>query len=104
MKRLTYPFPHYIQKMDSTRQRHLYFDIASSSNPRAKYLSMKEGSLFLFCIYEIHCTGMLQVMLLVSLESSRRGGVHGLGSMAFLLRPKFGVEKHSLLTNVCMPY
>jgi hypothetical protein len=26
---------------------------------------------------------MLQIVLLVSLESSRRGGVHGLGSMVF---------------------
>jgi hypothetical protein len=38
------------------------------------HLSMKEGSLFyfvLFCSYEIHQTGMLQIMLLVSLESSQ---------------------------------
>ncbi len=41
--------------------------------------SMKEGSLF--CRYDIHQTGMLQIVFLVSLESSRRGGVHGLGSM-----------------------
>jgi hypothetical protein len=26
---------------------------------------------------------MLQIMFLMSLESSRQGGVHGLGSMAF---------------------
>ncbi len=45
---------------------------------------MKEGSLFvLFCTNEIHQTGMLQIVFLVSLESSGRGGVHGLGSMAF---------------------
>jgi hypothetical protein len=45
---------------------------------------MKEGSLFLlFCTYEIHPTGMLQITFLVSLESSQGGGVHGLGSMAF---------------------
>jgi hypothetical protein len=43
---------------------------------------MKEGSLF--CSYEIHQTGMLQIMFfLMSLESSRQGGVHGLGSMMF---------------------
>jgi hypothetical protein len=43
---------------------------------------MKEGSLF--CRYEIHQTRMLQIVfLLVSLESSRREGVHGLGSMMF---------------------
>ncbi len=45
------------------------------------HLSMKEGSLF--CIYEIHWTGMLQIVFLVSLESFWRGGVHGLGSMTF---------------------
>jgi hypothetical protein len=44
-------------------------------------LSMKEGSLF--CSYEIHRTGMLQIVFLVSRESSRRGGVHGLGSTTF---------------------
>jgi hypothetical protein len=27
--------------------------------------------------------GMLHIMFLVSLESSRQGGVHGLGSMTF---------------------
>ncbi len=32
---------------------------------------MKEGSLF--CSYEIHWTGMLQILFLVSLESSRWG-------------------------------
>jgi hypothetical protein len=32
-------------------------------------LSMKEGSLF--CNYEIHLTGMLQIVFLMSLESSR---------------------------------
>ncbi len=42
---------------------------------------MKEGSLF--CSSEIHQTGMLQIVFLVSLESSRQGGVHGLGSMTF---------------------
>jgi hypothetical protein len=33
--------------------------------------------------YEIHWTLILQIMFLVSLESSQRGGVHGLGSMTF---------------------
>jgi hypothetical protein len=48
------------------------------------YLSnMKEGSLF--CSYEIHRTGMLHIVFLVSLESSWQGGVHGLGSMMFEL-------------------
>jgi hypothetical protein len=35
------------------------------------------------CTDEIHQTGMLQIAFLVSLESSRRGGVHRLGSMMF---------------------
>jgi hypothetical protein len=48
------------------------------------YLSnMKEDCLF--CSYEIHRTGMLQIVFLVSLESSWQGGVHGLGSMMFEL-------------------
>jgi hypothetical protein len=47
----------------------------------AQNLSMKEGSLF--CSYEIHQTRMLQIVFLVSLESSQPGGVHGLGSVAF---------------------
>jgi len=50
------------------------------------YLSMKEVSLF--CSYEIHRTGMLQITLLVSLESSQQGGVHVLGSMTFGLACK----------------
>jgi hypothetical protein len=37
----------------------------------------------LFCSYEIHCTEMLQIVFLVSLESSWWGGVNGLGSMTF---------------------
>jgi hypothetical protein len=51
-----------------------------------KHLSTKEGGLFcfvLFCSYEIHQTGMLHIMFLVSWESSQQGGVHGLGSMTF---------------------
>jgi len=47
---------------------------------------MMEGSLFcfdLFCSHEIHRTRMLQIVLLVSLESSGWGRVHGLGSMTF---------------------
>ncbi len=49
------------------------------------HLSLKEGSLFcfFFCSYEIHWPGMLQIVFLVSLESSWQGGVHGLGSMTF---------------------
>jgi hypothetical protein len=47
---------------------------------------MKESSLFcfvLFCSYEIPQIGMLQIIFLVSLESSQQRGVHGLGSMTF---------------------
>jgi hypothetical protein len=47
---------------------------------------MKEGSLFCFVLYysyEIHRTRMLQIMFLVSFESSHQGRVHGLGSMTF---------------------
>jgi hypothetical protein len=37
-----------------------------------------------FCSFEIHRTGMLQIMFFVSFESSRRGGgAHGLGSTMF---------------------
>jgi hypothetical protein len=45
---------------------------------------MKEGNLFSFvCTNEIHRTVMLQIMFLVSLESSQGAGVHRLGFMAF---------------------
>jgi hypothetical protein len=48
------------------------------------FTSIYEGSCFvLFCSYEIHQTGMFQIMFLVSLESSQQGWVHGLGSMMF---------------------
>ncbi len=54
------------------------------------YLSMEEGSLFCFVVYEIHSTRMLHIMFLVSLENSQWGGVHGLGSMTFgLMMQKF---------------
>jgi hypothetical protein len=43
-----------------------------------------EGNLFCFVsIDEIHQTKMLQIVFLVSLESSQGGGVHRLGFMAF---------------------
>jgi hypothetical protein len=46
------------------------------------HLSMKEWRkvvcFVLICSYEIHPTGMLQIVFLVSLESSLREGVHGL--------------------------
>jgi hypothetical protein len=49
----------------------------------------EEASLFaLFCFvctYEVHRTGMLEIVFLVSLESSRQGGGvhHRLGSLTF---------------------
>jgi hypothetical protein len=59
-------------------------------NPNSTHLSMKEGSLFCFVLYcfvllyfvsfyscEIHQTGMLQIVFMVSLESSGQRGVHG---------------------------
>jgi hypothetical protein len=45
--------------------------------------SIYEGRCSLFCSYEIHRTELLQIVFLVSLESSWRGGVHALGSMMF---------------------
>jgi hypothetical protein len=51
---------------------------------------MKQGSLFvLFCTDYIHRTGMLQIVFLVSLESSLGGRVHWLDFMVFGLA---GVE------------
>jgi hypothetical protein len=45
---------------------------------------MKQGNFFvLFCTDEIHRTGMLHIVFLVSLESSQGGGVHLLGFMTF---------------------
>ncbi len=35
----------------------------------------------MFCSYEIDHTWMFHMVFLVSLESSRLGGLHGLGSM-----------------------
>jgi hypothetical protein len=50
--------------------------------PSRLHLSMKEGSLFvLFCSYEIHQSGMLQIAFLV--RKPWRGGVHRLGFMTF---------------------
>jgi hypothetical protein len=46
--------------------------------------SIYEGRKFvLFCRYEIHYTGMLQILFLVSLESSQQRGAHGLRSTTF---------------------
>ncbi len=49
--------------------------------PTLCYLSMNKGSLF--CSYEIHQTGIPQIVFLVPFASSQQGGVHGLGSMTF---------------------
>jgi isopenicillin N synthase-like dioxygenase len=57
---------------------------------------MKEGSLF--CSIEIHRTGMLQIVFLMSLESSQQGGVHGLVNEAgnALKRELLGALSESL--------
>jgi hypothetical protein len=50
------------------------------------YLWSKVICLFCFvCTDEIYRTGMLQIVFLVSLESSREGGVHWLGFLVFVL-------------------
>jgi hypothetical protein len=60
-------------------------------------MSMKEGSLFCFVVMRSTKPGcfMLQIMFLVSLESSRRGGMHGLGSMMF----RRAVQKFLVVEN-----
>ncbi len=55
-----------------TKYNILFKPVRGSPPPLISYLSMKEGSLF--CSYEIHQTGMLQVMFLVSLKR-RRGAL-----------------------------
>jgi len=44
---------------------------------------MKEGSLFCFYSYEIHRTGMLQIVFLVVFGKLLTRWVHALGSMMF---------------------
>jgi hypothetical protein len=55
--------------------------VDQNNTQKIRTLILKEGSLFvLFCTDEIHQTGMLQIMFLVSLEGSRgEGRVHRLG-------------------------
>jgi hypothetical protein len=48
-----------------------------------KHRSMKIVCFVLFCSYKIQGTRMLHIVFLMSLESSRQGGVHGLGSMTY---------------------
>jgi hypothetical protein len=64
-----------------------YQKVLNMNSNLSAILSMKQGSLFVLfcfvCTYEIHQTGMLQIVFLVSLESSWWGGVHQLGSMTF---------------------
>ncbi len=55
----------------------------------------------MFCSYEIHQTGMLQIVFLVSLESSQQGGVQGLGSMTFgLAVQKFRGKELWVITEI----
>jgi hypothetical protein len=50
------------------------------------HLSIYEGKYFvLFCSCKIHQTGMLQMVFLLSLESSQPREAYGLGSMTFRL-------------------
>jgi hypothetical protein len=53
------------------------------------HLSMKEGSLFCFVVMK---STMNQIMFLVSLESSQRGRVHGLGSMTLVVQKFLNIE------------
>ncbi len=46
-------------------------------------LSMKEGSLFCIVLMRSTEPGCFRSCFLLNLESSRQGGVHGLGSMTF---------------------
>jgi hypothetical protein len=67
----------------------------------------KEGNLFCFvsfCNYEIHQTKMLQIVFLVSLESSWWGGVHGLGSMTFGLACNAKVLDHWMIFSLKIIY
>ncbi len=50
-------------------------------HPHPVFFSKLWVSKWEYCSYEIHQTGMPQIMFLMSFESSRQGGVHGLGSM-----------------------
>ncbi len=53
---------------------------------KQKQTTIYEGRCFVllcFCTYEIHRAGMLQIVFLVSLESSWGEGVHQLGFMTF---------------------
>jgi hypothetical protein len=54
------------------------FTLGPSAQATLVDLSMKEGSFF--CTYGIHRTRMLQIVFLVSLESSQQGGCMGLVS------------------------
>jgi hypothetical protein len=61
----------------------IFINIVKIWNFLKFYLWRKVVCFVLFCEYEIHQTGMLQIVFLVSLESSRWGRVDGLGSMTF---------------------
>ncbi len=72
-----------MQESFGKKQQSLIFIVEKAlKKSNLGYLSMKEGSLFVFCTYEIQRTGMLQIVFLVCLESSQGGGVHRLGFMA----------------------
>jgi hypothetical protein len=65
------------------------FKVQTNNSLKIGNISMKEGSLFglfcfvLFVLMRSTERGMFQIPFLISLESSKGGGVHGLGFMAF---------------------
>jgi hypothetical protein len=70
------PVVQFLKKIFAITKYNIHFKPVHGSPPPPliSYLSMKEGSLFCFVVYEIHQTGMLQIMFLVSLER-RRGAL-----------------------------
>ncbi len=54
----------------------------------------------MFCSYGIHWTGMLQIVFLVSLESSWQGGVHGIGSTTFGPAVQFKVLEYWMISSL----
>ncbi len=84
-------FDHHIDHLNSLKKVYIVNDFSMSfvvSNQLCNALFIYEQRLVvcLFCFVctdEIHRTRMLQIVFLVTLKSSRWGGVHGLGSIVF---------------------
>ncbi len=66
-------------------------------------LSMKEGSLFCFVVMRSTKLGCFRLCILVSLESSRQGRVHGLGSMTVGLVVQKFLNIESVITLGGLP-